>query len=96
MVPPRPKRQFIDLPAILSALSLTGGAAHGTPDLPGEEMGWGWAIPFAGVLLSIALGPLLAPKLWHAHYGKMGAAWAAPALIALLAAFDDRELAGLT
>ena len=35
-----------------------------------------WALPFAGLLLSIAFIPLVAPKFWHAHYGKIGFAWA--------------------
>jgi hypothetical protein len=35
-----------------------------------------WALPFAGLLLSIALVPLVAAKFWHAHYGKIGLAWA--------------------
>lgn len=34
-----------------------------------------WAVPFAGLLLSIALGPLVAPHLWHRHYGKLAAFW---------------------
>src|SRR5437667_3298849 len=33
------------------------------------------AIPFAGILLSIALFPLLAPVFWHHHYAKVSAAW---------------------
>jgi Na+/H+ antiporter NhaD/arsenite permease-like protein len=32
--------------------------------------------PFAGILLSIALFPLLAPQFWHHHFGKVTAAWA--------------------
>jgi len=36
-----------------------------------------WSIiPFAGILLSIALFPLFAPKFWHHHYGKVSAFWA--------------------
>jgi Na+/H+ antiporter NhaD/arsenite permease-like protein len=35
-----------------------------------------WTLPFGGVLLSIALGPLVIPRLWHAHYGKIAALWA--------------------
>ena len=35
-----------------------------------------WSLPFAGLLLSIALLPLLAPGFWHRHYGKVAAAWA--------------------
>lgn len=34
-----------------------------------------WGIPFAGILLSIALCPLLAPVFWHHHFGKVAAAW---------------------
>ena len=34
-----------------------------------------WALPFAGLLLSIAVGPVVAPKFWHSHFGKVAAAW---------------------
>ena len=34
-------------------------------------------IPFACMLLSIALFPLLAPEFWHHHFGKVSAFWAA-------------------
>jgi Na+/H+ antiporter NhaD/arsenite permease-like protein len=34
------------------------------------------ALPFAGILLSIALFPLLAPHFWHHHFPKVSAAWA--------------------
>ncbi len=36
-----------------------------------------WVVPFAGLLLSIALMPLAIPKFWHHHYGKVSAFWAA-------------------
>jgi Na+/H+ antiporter NhaD/arsenite permease-like protein len=29
-----------------------------------------------GILLSVALGPLVARRIWHRHYGTIGAAWA--------------------
>jgi Na+/H+ antiporter NhaD/arsenite permease-like protein len=48
---------------------------HSIP-LDGASMAWPWALPFAGILASIALGPLLFPKIWHAHYGKITLAWA--------------------
>ncbi len=36
-----------------------------------------WTVlPFAGILLSIALFPLLAPHFWHRHFGKVSAFWA--------------------
>ena len=34
-----------------------------------------WGVPFAGLLLSIALMPLLLPHFWHQHFGKVSAAW---------------------
>jgi Na+/H+ antiporter NhaD/arsenite permease-like protein len=33
-------------------------------------------LPFAGMLLSIAVFPLLAPGFWHHHYPKVAVAWA--------------------
>jgi Na+/H+ antiporter NhaD/arsenite permease-like protein len=35
-----------------------------------------WGVPFAGILLSIALCPLLTPWFWHHHFGKVAAGWA--------------------
>jgi Na+/H+ antiporter NhaD/arsenite permease-like protein len=34
------------------------------------------ALPFAGMLLSIALFPLLAPSFWHHHFKKVAVGWA--------------------
>jgi len=42
----------------------------------GAGMSLAWGLPFAGLLLSIALMPLLAGHLWHHHYGKIAAGWA--------------------
>lgn len=50
-------------------------------------MSWPWALPFVGILLSIATGPLLFPKFWHAHYGKIAALWAALTLAPLAIVF---------
>lgn len=44
-----------------------------------------WALPFAGLLLSIALVPLAAPGFWHRHQGKVVAAWALAYLLPLAA-----------
>jgi Na+/H+ antiporter NhaD/arsenite permease-like protein len=40
-----------------------------------------WGVPFAGILLCIALMPLLTPHFWHHHYGKVVAAWSLAFLI---------------
>ncbi|TAL67443.1 MAG: sodium:proton antiporter [Burkholderiaceae bacterium] len=41
----------------------------------GSQLSAAWGIPFAGILLSIALCPLLTPVFWHHHFGKIAAAW---------------------
>lgn len=41
----------------------------------GVSFGPLWAVPFAGMLLSIALLPLAAPGFWHRHFGKVSAGW---------------------
>jgi Na+/H+ antiporter NhaD/arsenite permease-like protein len=45
-------------------------------DFDASRLSVWWGLPFAGMLLSIALLPLLAPRLWHHHFGKITAAWA--------------------
>jgi len=41
----------------------------------GDTLDVVWALPFAGLLLTIALAPLLTPRFWHHHYGKVAAFW---------------------
>lgn len=47
----------------------------------GRELSLLWALPLAGLLGSIAIGPLAAPHLWHRHYGKVSAFWALALLV---------------
>ncbi len=49
-------------------------------------------IPFACMLLSIALFPLLLPEFWHHHFGKVAAFWAACLGIPFLIAFKGVAL----
>ncbi|WP_288197586.1 sodium:proton antiporter [uncultured Pleomorphomonas sp.] len=62
-------------------LSLPALAAEQGHGLDGASLGGVWALPFVGILLSIALGPLLAPRFWHHHFGKVAAAWALAFLV---------------
>jgi Na+/H+ antiporter NhaD/arsenite permease-like protein len=55
-----------------AAPAMAAGATH----LPGQALSIWWAVPFAGLLLCIALMPLWTPSLWHHHYGKIAAGWA--------------------
>jgi len=61
-------------------------------ELDGRNLGVGWALPFVGILLSIALFPLLAPHFWEHHQGKIAAFWAALVILPL-AAFHGVETA---
>ncbi|MBN9457995.1 MAG: sodium:proton antiporter [Bosea sp. (in: a-proteobacteria)] len=65
--------------------SLVPGAALAAGDIGGATMGPLWALPFAGMLLSIALGPILFHHLWELHYGKFAAFWALLLLVPLVA-----------
>ncbi|MGJ7534298.1 MULTISPECIES: sodium:proton antiporter [unclassified Variovorax] len=71
------------LPALASAADFDGGSLSPL-----------WGVPFAGILLSIALFPLLAPAFWHHHYGKISAAWALAFLLPFAGAFGV-QLAGV-
>jgi Na+/H+ antiporter NhaD/arsenite permease-like protein len=48
--------------------------------------------PFAGILLSIALMPLLMPRFWHHHFGKVTAAWALVFAIPFVFAFHGAAM----
>ena len=56
-------------------------------DMNGAELGLAWAVPFAGILLSIALFPLFAPHIWHHHFGKISVFWALCCIIPLATVF---------
>ncbi|MER9750578.1 sodium:proton antiporter [Mesorhizobium sp. M0140] len=65
------------------------GTAFAAEDhgLPGASMSLWWTLPFAGLLLSIATGPLLFPHVWEHHYGKIAALWGALVVLPLAVAF---------
>lgn len=65
------------LGAGVTGAMLLPGAAEAAAGVPGTELSLLWAVPFVGILLSIALMPLFAGHLWHHHYGKIAAGWAA-------------------
>ncbi len=48
---------------------------HHSYHVDGASLGLYWVIPFVGMLLSIAIFPLVAPGFWHHHFGKISAAW---------------------
>lgn len=71
------------LPVVMLALgaSFPAFAAEGAPHIDGAALSLLWALPFVGILLSIAILPLAIPHVWHHHYGKISAAWALAFLV---------------
>jgi len=67
------------------------GHSAGHPNL-GEVLPLWSCIPFACMLLSIALFPLAAPDFWHHHFGKVSAFWSASLGIPFLIAFRGGAL----
>jgi Na+/H+ antiporter NhaD/arsenite permease-like protein len=72
---------FVPLAAGFALAGAHGSA--GAASLDGSALGLVWSIPFIGMLLSIALLPLFALRLWHYHYGKLTVGWALLMLIPL-------------
>ncbi|WP_372529228.1 sodium:proton antiporter [Piscinibacter sp.] len=68
---PTRTRHLLVIALVLALLPL---ASHAT-DFDGRALTPVWGVPFAGLLLSIALCPLLVARFWHHHFGKVSAAW---------------------
>jgi Na+/H+ antiporter NhaD/arsenite permease-like protein len=67
--------------------------AAAAPAVDPAALGLLWGLPFAGLLLSIALMPLLAGRLWHHHYGKIAAGWALLLMLPFAATFGPGPMA---
>jgi len=78
------KRKLYIIMLLFPSIILAGGAATGhTPHLDGsvENLSIFWIIPFIGILLSIAVFPLIAPTFWHHNFGKVSLFWALSLII---------------
>jgi Na+/H+ antiporter NhaD/arsenite permease-like protein len=86
------------LAVILWALPAAAATAGHEANNLGKMLPWWAALPFVGMLLSIALCPLLTPRFWHLHYGKTAAFWALLFAIPFYFVFPDlapREIANI-
>ena len=69
----------------LPSLVLSADSSHGSaPHLNGEGLAIFWVIPFVGILLSIAVFPLVAEEFWHHNFGKISLFWAASLILPFL------------
>jgi len=75
---------------ILAAIALLGwpGSAQAAEGLNGATLTWPWALPFVGILLCIATGPVFYPHVWEHHFGKFTAFWSALIVVPLLLTTD--------
>ncbi len=75
----------------LKALALGAGLLFSgmtqAAEFDGSQLSVVWGVPFAGILLSIALMPLLVPHFWHHHFGKVATAWALAFLLPFAVTF---------
>ncbi len=84
----------------LSALALSAflaglawpDAAYAAEGLNGATLSWPWALPFVGILLSIATGPVFYPHVWEHHLGKFTAFWSALVVIPLFITTDPQTV----
>jgi Na+/H+ antiporter NhaD/arsenite permease-like protein len=81
------------LSSLLGLSSLIPVAAQAA-SLNGSELSLAWAIPFAGILLCIALCPLLCAHFWHHNFGKVAVGWALACAIPLFLYNDFQAASG--
>lgn len=73
--------------AILAFPCLIFASEGHHPTIPGAELSAIWVIPFACMLLSIALMPLTMPHFWEHHFGKIAVFWGLAFLIPCFAVY---------
>jgi Na+/H+ antiporter NhaD/arsenite permease-like protein len=56
--------------------------------LDGADLEWPWALPSVGMVATVALAPVLCPRLWHHHYAKIAFMWAALTVVPMAALYD--------
>ena len=81
-----PMRQHLFGGMLAAAVLIAPDVAHAAA-LDGAALRWPWALPFIGILVTIATGPLLFPKIWHNHYGKLAFVWSALTVAPLAALY---------
>src|SRR5574337_43026 len=81
----RPRFALAIAAVALFCVGITPAIGATTTQLVGADMSLLWGLPFAGLLISIATGPVLYPHLWEHHYGKFAFGWSALVVVPLLA-----------
>ncbi len=74
--------------ALALLLVTSSSPAFAAEGLDGAKLSILWALPFVGILLCIATGPVFYPHVWEHHYGKFTSVFAALIVVPLLATAD--------
>ena len=72
-------------------LALIAPALAQAAEFNAAELSLAWGIPFALILLSIALGPLFFANIWHHHFGKITLGWTLLFLIPFTLTFGANQ-----
>jgi Na+/H+ antiporter NhaD/arsenite permease-like protein len=94
------RKLVIPILILILLFSFSSLFAKGPGEGQGQEEGVGlgaelplWSIiPFVGILLSIAIFPLVAGEFWHHHFGKVSAFWALAFAVPFLFAYQGEAL----
>lgn len=79
------KRAYFLFFSLMGTSILGAAESHGSaPHLDGSSLSIAWVIPFVGILLSIAVLPLIAERFWHRNFGKISTFWALTFIIPFL------------
>ena len=78
------QRKLIIVLSFLMPILCLGAAGDSSYHLEGEKLGIIWIVPFVGILLSIAIFPLVLPEFWHHNFGKVSLFWASILIIPFL------------
>jgi len=74
----------IKLTSFIALGCLVTFPAFASEGLDGASFSPLWALPFLGILLSIAVFPIIAHHFWETHQGKISALWSVLLLVPLL------------
>jgi Na+/H+ antiporter NhaD/arsenite permease-like protein len=61
--------------------------------IDGGDISLAWSLPFLGMLMSVALLPLLAPRLWEHHFAKIAGFWTLAFILPAAAVFGGTTAA---
>lgn len=88
------KKKFVSCGFIIAAtiFSFFPDPAYAAEGLDGARLSLLWALPFIGILLCIATGPIFYPHVWEHHFGKFSALWSALIVIPLLMTADTNTV----